>query len=141
MTTTKILEAIADLEGQRESINLALDYLRKALEILAASSGTPMQGHPAILATREESGPGGSSYVLDAVSILNKAGRPLHINQILDALVEIRGERPPRPSVESSLIRHIAKSKAPKIWKAGPSTFGLSEWKSAQQQPMLVQIA
>lgn len=135
MNNPKVLEAIAELESQRKTIDDAILHLRRAHEAL---NGSPVGLSATIRgAATVEGSLTVSSYVDEAVRALEANGAALHINPIIDFIGKIRGERPPRASVESSLIRHISKTSMPRVVKVGKSIYDLPQ----RQQPPLAKSA
>jgi hypothetical protein len=128
MNSPKLIEAIAELEAQRKIIDDAITQLRKAASVLSGGSVVTSAG----TSTKSI----GKSYVDDAVRAIEVAGTSLHIGMIIDFITQLRGERPARASVESSVIRHIAKTPNPRLVKVAPSQYDIPS-----HQPMLAQIA
>ena len=70
------------------------------------------------------------SYLDDAVKILRIVRNPLHITDLVSRISEVRGTPIDRPAVESSLSRHITKSKKSRVVRTRPGYYGLPEWKA-----------
>ena len=117
----KLLEAIAELKAQREIMDNAILHLTKALEALGGGA-EPSECRPDTRgAVPSRSSP---SYTVQAEEAITTAGRALHINEIIDYIANIRGERPTRTSVESGILHYIKKlGPAARIFRSGKSTF------------------
>lgn len=127
MNTSKLYEALAELEAQQKTFAEAIASLRKILSPLEEQA--PVTSKIAEDASR--------SYIDDAEAILQEHGRPIHAKDLTAKISALRGSPVPRASVESSMIRHIAKAKQPRLAKFGKSTFGLPAWKPS----LLAQMA
>jgi hypothetical protein len=119
MNSPKLLDAIAELKAQRRIIDDAIVHLERAVSALSGTPPSPQTAHTTFGGT--------SSYVDEAVLAIQAEGGALHVNKIVDFIAQLRGSKPPRASVESSIIRHISKTKNPKLSKVAPSTFDLTE--------------
>jgi hypothetical protein len=120
MNNSKLVEAIAELEAQREIIDNAIVHLHKALKALTGEPQNHEVTRPSVATIR----PAGHSYIDQAIEAILGGGHALHINAILDHITKIRGERPARASVESGILRHISKyGDSSRLIKTAPSTF------------------
>jgi hypothetical protein len=135
MNATKLHEALAEIEAEgqrldaeRIKVTNAADSIRAILVNLGASAEGPMARFVSDV----------PSYIDDSEELVRAAGQPLHAKVLAEKISEKRGVKVARSSVESSVIRHISKSKQPRLAKFGRSLFGLPEWK---QQPTLAHIA
>jgi hypothetical protein len=131
MNTTKLRDALAEIESQKTVLEEAASGIRRVLALL--------EGQRANIAPASKQQPESHSYIDDSVGLFSKIGQVLHVKDLAEQLSGVRGVQVNRASLESSLIRHIAKAKEPRVAKFGPSKFGLPEWK--QSQPTLAQIA
>lgn len=123
MNTDKLKEALVELKHQRAMLDGAISNLENILKTLngVSASTTSSSGR------HVES----ESYIDLAVRILEEHGKPMHIADIAKKVSAIRGREIPRPSVESSLLRHMKVSSGrPRITKVRPAYFGLPEWKT-----------
>jgi hypothetical protein len=129
MDTTKLREALTELQSQRNLLDAAIDNIQNVLAMLssAVSDKKTAVGQPKHK----------RSYIEDAIAILERAGKPIHVKMIVEAISELRGSQVHRASIESSIIRHIAGTDNAKLAKFAPSTFGLAVWK----QPTLAKTA
>lgn len=128
MNTEKLKDALTELQGQRTVLDAAIINIQSVLAMLNGQPNTtPL---PAADAS-------GGSYIDDGVDVLRNSGRMMHVTEIAKAISKLRGKTISRGSVESSFIRHISKTKTPRLSKAPKSMYGLPEWK----QPALVQMA
>lgn len=130
MQLTKLVEAIDELESKKALIDKALTQMKSVLDSLTEEKSTaPPVNVIAMRQARVEpelNDRQSSSYVKEAAQLSEQAGRALHISAIVDGIAALRGEKPSRAAVESSLIRHTSKSKNPRIFKdrTAPSHFG-----------------
>jgi hypothetical protein len=132
MNTVKLSEALNELQSQRSVLDAAISNIQNVLAMLNGQQDNAKIPTPSMLSDASR------SYIDDAVDALRNAGKPMHITKLAIAISELRGKEVSRASVESSFIRHIAKTKVSRLTKTARSTYGLPEWK---QQPMLAQIA
>ena len=132
MNTTKLREALAEMESERSVLEEGIGSLRKLIALLEGTA-------PEIQTETISPGESRRSYIDDAVDLFRSCQKPLHVKEIAGKISEARGISVQRASLESTLIRHINKANQPRIAKFGPSMFGLPEWK--QSQPTLAQIA
>lgn len=129
MNTAKLREALADLEQQRNVIDDGIKVLRKVIAAMESPEKAPeIQRFPRL---------GRMSYIDDAVYVLEGTSRPMHINELTEAIRSLReGKRVSRASVESSLVRHISTfGDKSKIIKMGPSKYGLPAWRNLLELP------
>jgi hypothetical protein len=130
MDTSKLREAMAELQSQRNLLDAAISNIQHVPAMLDSTRRPSEAPGDAVEEKR--------SYIDDTVAFLESGGKPMHIKAIVEALSELRGVSIPRASLESSIIRHIAKTNGrAKLAKFAPSTFGLSIW----NQPMLAKTA
>jgi hypothetical protein len=122
MNSPKLLEAIAELEAQRRIIDDAILHLKRAINALGGI-GIVVDSVDSLPDLSRKSSP---SYVNEAVQAIQREGHALHVKKIVDFIASIRSERPSRASVESSIIRHISKTRNPKLMKSAPSTYDLT---------------
>ncbi len=141
MNTEKLTEALDDLKAQRGVLDTAIAGIENALKLLggqeyrSVSVTVPLTGVQA----NASIGSSGTSYIDYAEVFLREAKKPLHVTELTRMISDRKGKKVQRASVESSFIRHIEKSKEPRLAKSAPSTYGLPEWKD--RQPMLAHIA
>lgn len=123
MNNPKLLEAIAELEAQRQIIDNAILHLRKAVEALGGSK----PGIVLVPSDQQAIAPRtGNSYPAQAEQAIVAAGHSLHIDKILDYIASVRGERPARSSVESGIVRDISKrGNDSRLVRSGKSTYDL----------------
>jgi len=131
--TAQLTETLAAMQKEQSRLATAIAGVQ---QVLAALSGPVQRQAPTATFHAESEG---SSYIDEAVTVLRAHGTPLHITILADKISERRGTKIVRGSLESSFIRHINKSKHPRLTKVGRSTYGLPEWKS--ESPILAQIA
>jgi hypothetical protein len=129
MNTEKLREALVELQNQRATLDTAISNIQNVLAMLNGQQSTTVKA-PVVDATR--------TYIDYGVEVLRNSGKLMHVTAIANAIGALRGTTVSRASVESSFIRHIAKTKTPRLTKAPKSMYGLPEWK---QQPALVQMA
>lgn len=131
MDTTKLREAIAEMQKHRNMIDAALVNMQAALAML---------GEPHTVSVPAESAHSDrTSYITDTVAILEDAGNPLHMSEIMAKIVERRGSASEvrRNSVEASINRHITKSKGTaRLCRVAPSTYALAGFR--QTGPLLI---
>jgi len=132
MNTAKLKECLAEMEAQRNILDAAIPSMRN---LIATLEGAP-QGITASRPNVSDQA-GTRSYIDESVEVLRAHGAPMHIKEIGTKVAELRGTAIPRASLESSIVRHIAKANRPRLARVGRSTFGLPEWK----QPTVVQMA
>lgn len=135
MDTTKLREALKDIEAQQTILQDAATSIRRAISAL--SGNLEHSTYEAAVSTFSDDS---RSFIDEAVVVLELAGHELHIKALCEGMSSTRGVPVKRENVESSIIRHINKSKRPKLAKVAPSTYGLSKWKT-QSQPSLVDMA
>jgi hypothetical protein len=126
MDTSKIEAALADLQVQHDIIESAIANLQSVLAMLKGESSAPSD---ASMATGTE-GNGSRSYIDYAIVALTEAGNPLRILPLCHRISELKGTPAKRALVESSLARHISKTKNPRVIRTDRSTYGLAEWNS-----------
>ncbi len=121
MNTAKLKEALVELKHQRAMLDGAISNLESILRALNGSgTAAPVERHAET-----------ESYIDLTVRILEESGKPMHVSDIAKRISEIREKNVPRPSVESSLLRHMKVSRVrPRIVKVRPAYFGLPEWKN-----------
>lgn len=140
MNTTTLQQALAELKHQRATLERAILGIEDALAALnseiSVSVPQAVGSHSAPKRSRRYKTV--SSYIDDAVKVYESVGKPLHIKVLIDQMSNLRGAAVSRASVESSIIRHIAKASEPKLARFGASTYGLSAWKNP---PKLAQTA
>ena len=126
MNTGKIKEALAELQQERGKLDGVISQLQN---ILASANGTANTQLELKAAAR-------SSYVDETVSILEHAGKPMHVTEITKKIASARGKAAARTSVESSIVRHInTQASKARITRIGPSMYGLSAWKNILRDP------
>jgi hypothetical protein len=123
MNGSKLREALAELQAQRNILDAAISQIQKVLALLDGTNAED-RAHESFTTS------GRASYVDDAVKVFEAVGHPLHINDLIVKIGELRNKKIARPSLESSLIRHITKVDKPRIAKLNPSTYGLPAWKN-----------
>ena len=122
MNTTKLKEALVELQQQRSIIDGAISNIQRAIAMMQSGNSSEPESEPRVRS---------STYIDDGVTILETVAAPMHIREIAKKIGEMRGTEIARASVESSFIRHIAllKDRA-RIVKLRPAMFGLPSWKS-----------
>jgi hypothetical protein len=134
MKTTKLREALADLQAQRSTIDEAINGLVK---VLASLEGDTPATTPAPAPMRVAAEP---SYIDHAATIIREAGRPLHISAIAEGIARLTGAGVTRGGIEGSIGRHIKKAKERKLIRVAPSTYGVPEFVD-HERPLLAQSA
>jgi hypothetical protein len=145
MNSPKLLEAIAELESQRITIDDAIVHLKRAYAALNGELDTEAK-QPAIEVVRQQRvGPSRramvvrSSFVNEAVEALENNGKPMHIKEIVNYISLLRGETPAQASVNASLAREEERAKEanriPRVIKVGRNLFDIVR---NGQQPMHV---
>jgi hypothetical protein len=120
MNTTKLKEALMELQSQRNVPDVAIAGIQKVLSMLGA--GSELQTSKS---KTDDDGEGRRSYTSDAVAVLESVGHPLHISDLGVKISELRGSKVARASLESSLIRQISKVENARVVKTKPSAYGL----------------
>jgi hypothetical protein len=138
MNTTTLQQALADLKYQRSTLDRAIIGIEEALSTLGSEMSVTQTVSPRGTMKRGGKYKNTSSYIEDAIKVYETVGKPLHIKMLIDQMSRLRGKAVSRASVESSVIRHIAKAKEPKLARFGASTYGLNAWKNP---PKLAQTA
>jgi hypothetical protein len=135
MNTVKLKEALVELKHQRAMLDNAISNLE---DILKTLNGVAPETVTASGKSKEK-----ESYIDLSVKILEEHGKPMHIAEIAKKISQIRGKTIPRPSVESSLLRHMTISRSnPRVVKVRPAHFGLPIWKTfAKEQPPSLSFA
>ena len=122
MNTQKLREALVELKHQRALLDTAISNFE---EILSTLDGVA----PQAITKRDDRNK--ESYIDLAVRILEEVGKPMHIVEIAKRVSQIRGKTVPRPSVESSLLRHMQiRGVSSRVVKVRPAFFGLPIWKT-----------
>ncbi len=117
MDLTKQRVALEDLIEKRDILNEAIAQLTNVLHAL--------NGGKASETGKRASEP--STYIEDVLRILASTGRPLHVDKIRKVMQEERGREIARPSLESSILRHI-KANKPGVKALGKSTYAPGFW-------------
>jgi uncharacterized protein (DUF362 family) len=127
MNTTKLKEALVELQQQRAILDVAIKNIQQVLATLNGSEATAQQP------TRTGVKP---SYIDLSVQVLEQTGHPLHVKDICEKMTELRGSPvSSRASVESSIIRHMnTTGDRARIAKVRPSTYGLPGWETVQTE-------
>jgi hypothetical protein len=143
MILKKLQEALAAVESERKS----LDETEKQLRAMIGRHSSKEEVDVFDLFEQEEERPPAPRRVArkrrkhdkldDYVQILRDVGHPLHIVELAGRYSSKIGKPFKRTDIEPGINRHISKTKAPRIAKIAPSTFGLPEWK----QPTLAKTA
>lgn len=121
MNTTKLKDALIEMQHQRAILDTAIDQLQKVLVALNGGNQEPEKVKPGRPGMQEGSIPD------QGIQILEANGKPMHVVEIAKKVSQIRGREVTRYSMESSFMRHI-KSKNPRVRKVGPGIFGLTAW-------------
>lgn len=121
MNTQKLKEALVELKHQRTLLDGAIKNIEGVLDALRNGTEAPTS-------QRKSSA---MSYIDYGESILEQAGKPMHIEEIAKKISEATGKETPRASVESSFSRHI-KNFGPKarVVKIRPAHYGLPIWRT-----------
>lgn len=146
MVLNKLREALAEINSERSNLAarlIAIEDVEIQLRAMIAKlsdaeltdESRASRAVPPF--TPRTASSGGVDRIDQIVDILRGEGRPLHITKIVDRLSAVAAERVDRTNVEPGLNRHIQKVKNPRLQKFGPSIFGLPEWKTDQETPLL----
>jgi hypothetical protein len=141
MILTKLQEALAEVDSQRAALNEVEERLREMISKLSGSVQLPHAARTSMVTTGAVAPSRERDKFDDIVDILRAEGSPLHITVIAERLSALRGSEVRRTTIEPGLNRHIAKVKARRVDKFGPSTFGLPEWKTRPNQGPLQEVA
>lgn len=135
MNTIKLREALAEIESHAKVLEKAARSIRETIADIEGEKpeAENLEGLGFVDDAKR-------SYIDETVDLLRSTGAPIHAREITARISELRGSTVARASVESSIIRHIAKSNSPRLAKFGRAKYGLSEWKQ-EQKPALAQIA
>ncbi len=114
MNLVKIKDAIVDLQRQRTMMDEAIKTLQQV--VLGDKEQKAAAEQPR------------KSYIDDAIDILEAAGKPVHIKDMVHLIGATRGKTLVRASVESSIIRHIKSAHEPRLVKTKAANFGLPSW-------------
>jgi hypothetical protein len=121
MNTTKLKEAVIELQRQRAILDSAIQQIQKVLATLNGdqeSTGDRVQ-----LITLP-----GTLFEL-GLYILESAGKPMHIKEIVKKVSEMRHKTIPRGSLESGFLRHIKnEGQKAKLRRVSPGVFALTIW-------------
>ena len=126
MNFSKIKDALADLERQRDLIDGAIKGLRNVLANASDSNGQTKMFDGA--------SPASGSYVDLAVNLItNGGGRPVHISTILEHIRTVkRNPLIKRQSVEATFFRHMTDNKEKaRLVKSAPGMYGLKHYTRA----------
>jgi dynactin complex subunit len=123
VNTQKLKEALVELQQERDKLESMIVQLRSMI-----ASVEPARGNGANLSETARVEPK-SSYIDDAVKILERHGKPMHVKKITDQISEMRHSKVARGSVESSIARHVSLGERSRLAKFGPSRYGLSNWR------------
>lgn len=122
MNTTKLKDALVEMQHQRAILDTAIDQLQKVLTALnGGTQEAEQQVKPGTPGLQEGSIP------FYGIQVLESNGKPMHIKEIAVQVSKIRGKETGRYSMESSLQRHM-KSAQSKVRKVGPGFYGLIAW-------------
>jgi len=133
MNTQKLKEALVELKHQRALLDNAIANFE---EILRTLNGVSPDAVVSSSKPREN-----GSYIDLTVRLLEESGKPMHIVEIAKKISAIRGKAIPRPSVESSLLRHMKVSRSdPRVTKVRPAYFGLPIWKTFAKEPTTLHL-
>ena len=128
MNTQKLREALVELKHQRALLDTAIANFE---EILRTLNGVAPQAAPTSNTHRAK-----ESYIDLSVRIIEEVGKPMHIVDIARRVSEIKGKNIPRPSVESSLLRHMQTSGTnARVTRVRPAYFALPIWKTFAKEP------
>lgn len=136
MNTSKLKEALAELERQRSVLDSAITSIRMAVAMIETNGAGAIAAPPMDDSSARLDAPNAKpSYIDDAVKILTPAGKPLHVNELVAKIKALGKPDASRGSVESSLIRHIQSQGAKaRLARFAPSVFGLAAWKTAREE-------
>ena len=124
MNTSKLREALVELQHERATLDSIISQLQRILASVNSSDSKASSLNLQVAQVQE-------SYIDLAVDILGHAGKPMHVNDITSKISELRKKKATSMSVNSSLVRHIKGfGTRAKIAKFGPSTYGLPAWKN-----------
>jgi len=148
MILKKLEEALAEIPKQRKALDGIEAQLRSMIFELSGAANTPQEFETFIfdVEPETEARPRRVSRkrkkhdkLDDFVEIIRSVGHPIHIVELAERYSTKVGKAVTRTEIEPGINRHLTKTKAPRIAKFAPSTFGLPEWKG--HQPTLAQIA
>ncbi len=127
MNTSKLKEALTELQAQRTIIDDAIVNLQKIIATINGSSESTPRSIPTAISSDS------LSYVDIAVAALELHGKPMHIKELAHYISQQRKKNIFRGTVEATIGSHIKKMKtSSRIVKVGPGLFALPQW---QQLP------
>lgn len=122
MNLSKVKEALADLQRQRDLVDEAIKGLRNVLAAMSDSNGQKR------LFPAGDAPLGVGSYVDLAVNLItSNGGKPLHVNTIVEHIRKVKGKPDiKRQSVEATFFRHMTdKKNSARLVKSAPGMYGL----------------
>ena len=121
MNTTKLKDALVDLQRQRAMMDKAIATIQQVITMDSSATN----GSTPVAALGKEPR---LSYIDHAVEILGAAGNPMHVKDLAQHIGDARGAPVERASLESSIIRHIKTNDNPRVVKTKAAHFGLPSW-------------
>ena len=133
MNTTKLLEAITELETEAKRCKDAADELRVIYTRFVNGSAPAPEGKSKLVipprANKQRALPlnGGEQKSVRtlALELIELNDKPLHVDTLVELINERRHEPTNRAAVESQLVRAIKAGKFP-VKRTGPGTYGVA---------------
>src|SRR5258707_3445675 len=110
MDTTKLREALAELQLQRDILDAAIVKMQ---DVLGTLNGAQKPVESKVSSRRSSRKKVHGSYVDDSVVALTEYGHPLRIMALCEKINELRGTKVERNLFESGLGRHITTPNKP----------------------------
>ncbi len=120
-------QMIAGYQNQADRYRDELDVLLRAKKRFLMTTSKSHASSVGEASGLQRSPVQAGSEVGQAVSALRKAGKPLHVNRLLEGIKAGSGARPKRSSLVSSITKHARKGQM--FYRAAPATYGLLEWR------------
>jgi len=126
MNTSKLREALIELQQQKTVIDNAISNLEK---IISAMNGDLQSDDQVKLVSfGRVTGRLGRSFLDIAVSVLESHAKPIHIKELTYQIERFRKKQTKRNSVEATIARHIKSASDPRLVKVGPGFYALPSW-------------
>jgi hypothetical protein len=110
-----ILEAIAEKEKQIEQLRKEINTLQSAAKILEGATGEKAKSQPDM-----------------AAAILEQAGKPLHVTQIIGHMQKRFKKAPKANTLGVTLYRYAKRGSRFYKVKGKPNTYGLIKWQTPE---------